>query len=81
MKKGDNITIYYDVVSGLKLKQVTKMEMMGQSMNNIVEFKDYKEVDGIKFPHVTKIDAGMQKMDFTVKEIQINKNVSDEDFK
>ena len=81
VKKGDDTTIYYDVQSGLKVKQVTEVEAMGQKMKQGFEFVDYKEVDGIKFPHTMKMSAGPQAFDFIIKEIRINKDVTEEEFK
>jgi predicted Zn-dependent peptidase len=80
VKIDDNNTIYYDVASGLKVKQTVKMEAMGQTMEQSLTFSDYKEVDGIKFPHVTKMAVGPQQFEFIVKEIRLNKDVSDVDF-
>lgn len=80
VKVGDDTTIYYDVASGLKIKQVVEVEAMGKTIEQSFEFTDYKEVDGIKFPHTMKMSVGPQQFDFIVKEIRLNKDVSDSDF-
>jgi predicted Zn-dependent peptidase len=77
---GDDTTIYYDVATGLKVKQVTVVEAAGQSIEQLFEFSDYQEVDGIKFPHKMTMAAGPQVMDFKVREVRINKDVSEADF-
>lgn len=80
VKLDDKNTVYYDVASGLKVKQTVKMEAMGQTIEQSLIFSDYKEVDGIKFPHVTKMSVGPQQFEFIVKEIRLNKDVSASDF-
>jgi len=80
IKNGDDTTIYYDVASGFKVKQVTKMEAGGQTVYQTFDYLDYKEVSGIKFPHLFKMAAGPQLFEFVTKEILVNEGVSDIDF-
>lgn len=80
IKKGYDTTIYYDVTTGFKVKQVTKVEAGGQTMYQTLDFSDYKEVSGIKFPHLFKMTAGPQIFEFIAKEIIINDGVSNSDF-
>ncbi|MDP3312863.1 pitrilysin family protein [Lutibacter sp.] len=81
VKMGDDTTIYYDVKSGLKIKQVTEVKAMGQTMQQGMEFADFKEVNGVKFPHLYKMSAGPQQFDFITKELKINEGVTVTDFK
>jgi len=80
IKEGEDTTIYYDVATGLKIKQVTKIEAGGQTMYQTFDFSDYKEVSGVKFPHFFKMTAGPQIFEFVTKEIIVNDGVSDSDF-
>lgn len=80
VKKGEDTTIYYSVESGLKLKQVTEAEAMGQKIKQEMAFSNYKEVNGIKVPHSMQMDMGPQKIEFVVKEVKINEDVLDSDF-
>ena len=80
IRTSDDTTIYYDVVSGLKVKQVVEIKQGEQSFQQVFDFLNYKEVDGVKFPHTIKMIVGPQKFDFEVKEIRINKDVSESDF-
>ncbi len=80
IKEGDDTTIYYDVATGLKVKQVTKIEAGGKTMFQTFDFSDYKEVNGVKFPHSFKMTAGPQIFEFVIKEITINEGVSTSDF-
>jgi len=81
VKIDENTTVYYDVASGLKIKQSTDMKVGEQTMNQSLDFSDYKEVNGVKFPHMFKMSAGPQQFDFIIKEIKINEGVTEEDFK
>lgn len=81
VKNGDDTTIYYDVATGFKVKQVTKIEAGGRTMFQTLDFLNYKEVNGVKFPHLLKMTAGPQILEFITKEIVINEGVSDSDFK
>ncbi len=80
IKEGDDTTIFYDVTTGLKIKQVTKIEAGGQTMYQTFDFSDYKEVSGVKFPHSFKMTVGPQIFEFVTKEIIVNEGVSDSDF-
>jgi len=73
-------TYFYDVESGLKVKEVTVINMNGQTQNQEVTYKDYQEVDGIKFPSVKIGTMGPQLVESKLLEAVINKEVSDTDF-
>lgn len=79
-----NKKVFYDIESGLKLKEVTafKDPQSGQEVSVGKTFSDYKTVNGIKFPHIIsqEIGPGMN-MDMKVINYLINKNISDNDFK
>ncbi|MGB3776665.1 MAG: pitrilysin family protein [Leeuwenhoekiella sp.] len=81
VKVTDTKTNFYDVESGLKVKEQTVMEANGQSMTQALEMSDYKAVDGIMFPYMLSTSFGPQKVDFNVSEIILNKGVADADFK
>jgi zinc protease len=71
---------YYDVESGLKLRQKNETENPMGKMTIVIDYKDYKEVDGVKFPHQLKQDMGMMAFDMNVKSIKINQNLEDNIF-
>jgi hypothetical protein len=68
------------VESGLKVKETTIITMNGQSQNQEVNYKDYQEVDGIKFPSVRVGSMGPQMIETKLLEAVINVEVSEEDF-
>ncbi|BFP41537.1 hypothetical protein FGF1_23820 [Flavobacteriaceae bacterium GF1] len=80
IKISDNKTAYYDVETGLKVKEVSVQEAQGQVVEASVEFADYKEVSGIQFPFRLMQSAGPMNFEFMVKEIKINEGVSAADF-
>ena len=73
-------TYFYDVESGLKVKETTVISMNGQTQNQEVTYKDYKEVDGIKFPSVKIGTMGPQLVESKLLQAVINKDVTDADF-
>ncbi len=77
----DKTAAYYDVKSGLKVKEVVTSKAGGKEVKNPVNFSDYKAVNGIKFPHKISMKMGPMSMEFIVKEIKLNEGVSDADFK
>jgi zinc protease len=79
--KYNDTEVYYDMTSGLKVKEVkTAKGPDGKEISVPTIFADYKEVNGIKFPHSIGIKSGPMNLDFVVKEIKINEGVSDADF-
>ncbi|MDO5509924.1 MAG: insulinase family protein [Weeksellaceae bacterium] len=77
---GKTIHEYYDVQSGLLVQQTQSVETPQGNMNITARMSDYKEVDGIKFPHVIVQEAGPQVMTMKVKNVTINKGVTAADF-
>jgi zinc protease len=79
--KYNDTEVYYDMTSGLKVKEVkTAQTPDGKEMKIPTVFADYKEVSGIKFPHAIGLKSGPMNLDFVVKEIKVNEGVSDADF-
>jgi predicted Zn-dependent peptidase len=67
---------YFSAKSGLKLKTV----MQEQGMNIVMIYKDYKEVDGVKYPFQSITKMGPQEMPMKVNELLVNKGVEDSIF-
>ena len=78
---GQSETVYYDVASGLKVRSISTQESPMGTITATTDFLDYKEVDGVKFPHRIKQDAGMQQMDMMVEKIELNTGVKADIFK
>ncbi|TVZ26500.1 putative Zn-dependent peptidase [Gillisia sp. Hel_I_86] len=73
-------TAYYDVESGLKVKEVSKVSQGDQTMEVPITYSDYQEVNGIKFPFSISQSMGPQTFDFKVQTLKVNEGVTDEDF-
>ncbi len=75
--ENQRVTHYYDKVTGLLVKQVTQQGDQALSQ----EMSDYREVDGILFPHKMTI-TGMAPVpvEMIVESVQINADISEGQF-
>lgn len=80
-RKGKATIEYYSVISGLKLRVVETNETPMGEMQNIRDYSDYREVDGVKFPFTLKQSAAGQVITITITSVDINKGVDDAVFK
>ena len=81
LKVGENKSVFYDVETGLKVQEVTQEEMQGQLFNITMDYGDYREVSGIRFPFSFVQRAGPQTFEFVVKDLKLNEGVDASDFK
>jgi hypothetical protein len=79
--KHNSMEIFYDAETGLKSKEIRKVKSPEGEVKVPTTYSDYKEVNGIKFPH--KMSSKMGRMDivFNLIDIKVNEGVTDEDFK
>ncbi len=76
--KGTTKTEYYDTKTGFKIREVEKTEN-GPITN---DWTDYREVDGIKYPHkMTVVGMAPFPLVFEVESVEINKGLDDATFK
>ncbi|WP_299525298.1 pitrilysin family protein [Winogradskyella sp.] len=75
-----SLTYFYDVESGLKVKEIQTTSMQGQTQNQETFLKDYQEFGGLKFPGIRSGSQMGQVIEFKLKEIKINEGVTDADF-
>jgi len=68
-------TSYFSVESGLKLKQVSVVEDMGQTQTQEQIFGEYKSFGGLQLPTVSSIPLGPQTIEVTLSAVEINGNV------
>lgn len=80
---GKTETEWYDVATGFQVKtlSIEENEQAGGTMTIITQFSEYKEVDGIQFPHSIKQSFGPQALDMKVSSIELNKKLSSDIFK
>jgi len=72
---------YFSVKSGLKIKDViTSKGPDGKDVTQTISYEDYTAYESVLFPSTMKISFGPQVLDFKLKEVKINKEVTDKDF-
>lgn len=84
MKNGVTRTFYIDAEHFLTLKEESTRKIRGTETETETVFGDYKEVDGMMFPHA--IDGGpkgnpQQRQKITVEKIELNVPLDDARFK
>lgn len=72
---------YFSKESGLKLKESVTVDTPQGTISQSVMYSDYKEVDGVRFPHKASINMGPQILEAQTTRIEINTGVSDDLFK
>jgi outer membrane lipoprotein-sorting protein len=77
---GTNWVQYYEIDSGLKIKEVKEVETAQGSFQQETFYGDYKEVDGLKFPFNIKQSFGMQTIEMNVSSIKLNDGLEDSIF-
>ncbi len=80
VKVSPSRTAYYAVATGQKIREVTVVEMMGQSIESTMNFGAYQEASGILFPFTIGQMMGPQLIEFKVEKVDVNSGVSDADF-
>lgn len=72
---------YFDKETGLKLQSVKEVKTP-QGTNAVpTKFDNYKEVNGIKFPHTTSVSMGPMNLKFEVSSVEVNPAIDDAIFK
>ncbi len=80
--KGEIVStaIYFDVKSGLKIKESQTVSMGGQNQTQDATYGDYKEFNGIKFPGTKSGALGPQTVEFKLIDAKVNQDVTEADF-
>ncbi|MBB4119310.1 putative Zn-dependent peptidase [Mesonia hippocampi] len=76
----ENTKNYYDTKTGLKIQTKVTMSQNGQSYESITKYGDYREVNGVLFPHNLKVNMGPETIDIKIIEALINQKISDSEF-
>lgn len=71
---------YYDMETGLKLRDSKDIITPQGKFKQITEFDDYRNVDGIFYPFKIKQSIGSQMLEFIVESIKVNTGFSDDIF-
>lgn len=73
-------TYFYDTTTGLKVAETKIVEQDGKKAPITTNFKDYKEVKGVKLPFNLIQNVGFE-LDIKMKDVKVNEKVTDADFK
>ena len=73
-------SFFYDQETFLKIKISETQEIQGNAVTQETLLGDYKEVDGILFPHKTTQPLGPQAIDFITQSIELNGAIDSADF-
>jgi len=75
-------TQYFDAASHLLLRTIATVDAMGQKSTQTMDFGDYKEVNGVKFPHQVKMTGGAVPfpLDMKITALMINSDLPDQLF-
>jgi hypothetical protein len=68
---------FYEVVSGLKKRQINEVESPMGKMKITIDYADYKQVGSVKFPHLLKQDMGTMAFELKASEIKVNSGLED----
>ena len=71
---------FYEIDSGLKIKEVKEVETTLENFVQETYYSDYKEIDGLKFPFNIKQSFGMQTIEMNVSSVKLNKGLKDSVF-
>lgn len=81
LPKGSTYTLYFDATTGLKTRYAKVMETPQGNFTQTVDFSDYKEVDGVKFPHILTQKMGTQNIKMEATAFEVNAPIPTDAFK
>jgi outer membrane lipoprotein-sorting protein len=73
-------TLYMDAENYLILRMDSKADMMGQELNIVTSFSNFKKVKGVLMAHSIESDMGMMKSSMTVEKIETDVELDDKLF-
>jgi hypothetical protein len=81
-KSGSAVKSYIDTETFLVARSVVTVNVpqIGADVENTVDFSDYRAVDGVKVPFVTKLSSSVQNYTVTVSKVEHNGDIDDKMF-
>ena len=73
-------SIFFDVETGLKVKETQVTSMQGQTQTQESNYSDYQEYNGVLFPATKSGNLGPQVVTFKLIDAKVNEGVSESDF-
>jgi len=80
VSNGKKFTHYYEVETGYKLREISKLTTPQGSFTQTIDMDDYKEVDGVKFPFKLIQKMGPRSIELVVESIELNSGLDDSVF-
>jgi len=80
LPSGIRWTQYYDIKTGLKVKELKYIKSQNGLYQQEIIYSDYKESAGLLYPFKIKQTLGAQTMEFTVDSISVNTGLTDREF-
>lgn len=77
---GKKWTQYYDTISGLLIRQVTPIDTEHGSSNAIVDYDNYKAIEGVLYPFKVTQHMGMGALEMTTIGVDVNVGIDDSFF-
>jgi outer membrane lipoprotein-sorting protein len=71
---------FYEIDSGLKIKEVKEVETTLENFLQETYYSNYKEIDGLKFPFNIKQSLGMRTIEMNVSSVKLNTGLEDSIF-
>ncbi len=81
LPKGAEYSLYFDKETGLKTRLAKVIETPNGVLNQIVDYQDYQEINGMMMYHQMTQQVGPQKIVSKVKNIKINQELAENMFK
>lgn len=79
--KGRLFNYYYDLSSGLRVKETRTQESPAGKLNITISNTEYKTVNGVKLPIKQTLDTGQFKINIEISDLKVNQGLKMEDLK
>ena len=73
-------TEFYDNATGLKIRTIETVKAPTGEMQTTIDYSDYKETEGVKFPGTVKQNMGQFQLELKMNSVKINKGIDDKLF-
>ncbi len=78
---GEKVMNYFDKETGLKVQTMEQVKTPQGEIGVPTKYQDYKEVNGVRFPHTILVSQGPMNFKFQVSSLEVNAVLDDAIFK
>jgi outer membrane lipoprotein-sorting protein len=81
-KTGPAVNLFIDTASFMLVRTVMTLNVpqLGGDIEQVIEFSDFRDVDGVKVPYITRSTNALQTVVATTKEVKHNTDIDDSSF-